>query len=172
MVLVGHSYSGIPVGQAAVRIGDRLKRLVLVDSNIPEDGESFVSAWPDGRAMVEAAIADHGGCWPPPAAPDFAPDGMVGDQGLSVEQLERLMADAVPHPGATLTGPAVLERPLEELPATYVKCLLDGPDPMPAVANLLAEAADWRLAELNTGHWPMYSQPAELAEVLLEAARS
>lgn len=45
VVLVGHSYAGIPVGQAAERIGDRLKRVVFVDSNVPADGESFVSGW-------------------------------------------------------------------------------------------------------------------------------
>ncbi|MFW3476951.1 alpha/beta fold hydrolase [Streptomyces microflavus] len=55
VVLVGHSYSGIPAGQAAERIGDRLARAVFVDSNVPADGESFVSGWAEGRA------ADRGG---------------------------------------------------------------------------------------------------------------
>ncbi|MFE1786375.1 alpha/beta fold hydrolase, partial [Streptomyces sp. NPDC059506] len=40
VVLVGHSYSGIPVGQAAERIGDRLNRIVFVDSSVPAHGES------------------------------------------------------------------------------------------------------------------------------------
>src|SRR5215468_1392634 len=48
VVLVGHSYSGIPVGQAAERIGDRLAHVVFVDSSIPANGEAFVSSWPDG----------------------------------------------------------------------------------------------------------------------------
>ncbi|MFI1941156.1 alpha/beta fold hydrolase [Streptomyces purpureus] len=61
VVLVGHSYSGIPVGQAAERIGDRLARVVFVDSSVPTDGESFGSAWPDGGAAVEASIAENGG---------------------------------------------------------------------------------------------------------------
>ncbi|WP_143665894.1 alpha/beta fold hydrolase, partial [Streptomyces griseus] len=68
VVLVGHSYAGIPVGQAATLIGDRLAHVVFVDSNVPADGESFVSGWPDGRAGVEAAIAANEGFWPPPAA--------------------------------------------------------------------------------------------------------
>ena len=34
VVLVGHSYSGIPVGQAAGQIGDRLRRVVYVLSLI------------------------------------------------------------------------------------------------------------------------------------------
>lgn len=61
VVLVGHSYAGIPVGQAAERIGDRLARVVFVDSSVPADGEAFVSAWPDGGAMVRASIAEPEG---------------------------------------------------------------------------------------------------------------
>lgn len=162
VVLVGHSYSGIPVGQAAERIGDRLSRVVFVDSNVPTDGESFVSGWPDGRAAVEASIAESGGFWPPLAAADCE------GQGLTDEQIARFLSGAVPHPGASLTEPVRLERPLGELPATYIKCLLDWPEPGPDVAELL-KSEHWRLVEMNTGHWPMFSQPHELAQILLQA---
>ncbi|MEV7781532.1 alpha/beta fold hydrolase [Kitasatospora sp. NPDC088351] len=159
VVLVGHSYSGIPVGQAAERIGDRLAQVVFVDANVPADGESFVSGWPDGRAEVEASIAANGGFWAPLTAPDYA------GQGLTAEQIERIVAGSTPHPGATLTEPAVLAGPLTALPATYVKCLLDGAEPNPDVAELL-KSAHWRLVELDTGHWPMFSGPRELARLL------
>ncbi|MFE2035489.1 alpha/beta fold hydrolase [Streptomyces scopuliridis] len=163
VVLVGHSYSGIPTGQAAELIGDRLARVIFVDSNVPADGESFVSDWPDGRAMVEAAIAETGGFWPPLAAADYA------GQGLSDEQITRIVTASTPHPGASLTEPAKLTRPLGELPATYIKCLLDGAEPSPRVAALLT-SDHWRLVELDTGHWPMFSQPHELARILLTEA--
>ncbi|MFE9256478.1 alpha/beta fold hydrolase [Streptomyces sp. NPDC006879] len=163
VVLVGHSYSGIPVGQAADRLGERLTRVVFVDSNVPADRESFVSAWPDGRDMVEASIAENGGFWAPLAAADYE------GQGLTEEQIGRIVAGSTPHPGATLTEPAVLTRPLGELPAVYVKCLLDGDEPNEDVVELLT-AERWRLVEMDTGHWPMFSQPRELARVLLEAA--
>ncbi|MGI5211378.1 alpha/beta fold hydrolase [Plantactinospora sp. CA-290183] len=163
VVLVGHSYSGIPVGQAAERIGDRLARVVFVDSNVPTDGGSFVSAWPSGRAMVEASIAEHGGFWPPLTAADYE------GQGLTAEQIARIVDKSTPHPGATLTEPAVLTRPLGELPATYVKCLLDGDEPGDTVAGLLT-SEHWRLVRMDTGHWPMFSQPRELARILLDAA--
>ncbi|MBQ0986805.1 alpha/beta hydrolase [Streptomyces sp. F63] len=159
VVLIGHSYSGIPVGQAAERIGDRLARVVFVDSNVPADGESFFSPRSDGRA----AIAANGGFWPVPGADEFA------DQGLSAEQIARITAEGTPHPGATLTEPAVLTRPLGELPATYIKCLLDWPEPSPDVAELL-KSDRWRLVTMDTGHWPMFSQPRALARILLDAA--
>ncbi|MFI5801664.1 alpha/beta fold hydrolase [Streptomyces sp. NPDC051561] len=164
VVLVGHSYSGIPVGQAAERIGERLARLVFVDSNVPTDGQAFVRAAPDPRRepMVKA-LAENAGFWPPPPASDIA------DQDLSEEQLARFLAGATPHPGASLTEPAVLERPLGELPATYLKCLMDWPEPSEDVVELLTSER-WELVEMNTGHWPMLSRPQELVEVLLAAA--
>ncbi|MGW8951788.1 alpha/beta fold hydrolase [Streptomyces sp. NPDC055709] len=163
VVLVGHSYAGIPVGQAAERIGERLARVVFVDSNVPADGESFVSAWPDGRAMVEASIDKNGGFWAPLTAAEFE------GQGLTDEQIARIGGGSTPHPGATLTEPAVLARPLGELPATYIKCLLDSDEPSPDVVALL-RGERWRLVEMDTGHWPMFSQPRRLAQILLEAA--
>jgi pimeloyl-ACP methyl ester carboxylesterase len=156
VVLVGHSYAGIPVGQAAQRIGERLRRVVFVDANVPVDGESFLSGWPSDP--VRQAIAEHDGFWPPLDAAEYA------GQGLTAEQIARIV-DGTPHPGATLTEPAVLTGPLGELPATYVKCLLDGDEPMPAVAELL-KSDSWELVELDTGHWPMSSQPDALARVL------
>ena len=49
VVLVGHSYSGIPVGQAAERIGDRLARVVFVDSSVPSTASRSCRA---GRATT------------------------------------------------------------------------------------------------------------------------
>ncbi|MFI7321387.1 alpha/beta fold hydrolase [Streptomyces venezuelae] len=158
VVLVGHSYAGIPVGQAAGLIGDRLARVVFVDAVVPVDGESFASLWWQGQEAFEGLLGDGDGAWLLDAA-EF--DG----QGLDSEQVARIASGATPHPGTTLTEPAVLERPLGELPATYVKCLLDGEEPSDDVADLL-KSERWRLVEMDTGHWPMFSQPRELARIL------
>lgn len=165
VVLVGHSYSGIPAGMAAQRIGSRLARLILVDANVPVDGRSFVSALWDGGAMVSAAIKHNGGLWAPLDAEEFE------GQGLSSDQVERIVAGSVPHPGASLTEPATLSGPLGDLPTTYIKCLLDGPEPHPAVAEPL-RGGHWNLVEMHTGHWPMFSRPQELTRVLVTAAET
>ncbi|MEV1080102.1 alpha/beta hydrolase [Streptomyces sp. NPDC050211] len=161
VVLVGHSYAGIPVGQAAERIGDRLARVVFVDSNVPVDGENFLSGWPSDQVRQE--IAAHDGFWPSAGADDYA------GQGLTDEQIARIVAVQTPHPGATVTEPAVLKRPISELPATYIKCLLDGEEPLDAVAEAL-KSDRWELVRMDTGHWPMFSQPRELARILHESA--
>ena len=161
VVLVGHSYSGIPVGQAAERIGGRLTHLVFVDANVPVDGESFT----EGSADFEAAITENGGFWRPLTAAEYE------GQGLTDEQVARIVAGSTPHPGATLTEPAALRRSIGELPTTYIKCLLDWPEPTETVARLLSSER-WRLVTMDTGHWPMFSQPRELAQILLDATQS
>ncbi|MFJ6080233.1 alpha/beta fold hydrolase [Streptomyces sp. NPDC092369] len=160
VVLVGHSYAGVPVGQAAERIADRLRRVVYVDANIPTDGESFLDDWPSDH--VRKSIDEHDGFWPPLDADDYA------GQGLTDEQIARILADGTPHPGATLTEPAVLTGSPGDLPSTYVKCLLDGEEPPPSVAELL-RGERWELVNVDTGHWPMFSRPAELARILHES---
>ncbi|MBL7252852.1 alpha/beta fold hydrolase [Paractinoplanes lichenicola] len=163
VVLVGHSYAGIPVGQAAERIGDRLAHVVFVDASLPADGESFASDSSDGGAALAATIAANDGFWPPASPNHF------GGHGLTEHQIARIVSGSTPHPGATLTEPAALTRPLNEMPATYIHCSLpDGV--LPAEwADVLA-GYHWQLVELDTGHWPMFSRPRELAQTLLETA--
>ncbi|TQJ16463.1 alpha/beta fold hydrolase [Kribbella jejuensis] len=162
VVLVGHSYSGIPVGQAAGRIVDRLRRVVYVDSSIPADGLSFADAWAEeDRAWLEDQLTDGDGTWLPAGAEYFV------DQDLSEQAINLLATRSTPHPGLTLTEPARLTRPIDELPTTYIKCLMAGDTPSPDVQQAL-KSPQWELTELRTGHWPMLSQPDELAKILAE----
>ncbi|MEV0274282.1 alpha/beta fold hydrolase [Hamadaea sp. NPDC050747] len=144
-------------------MGARLARVVFVDSSVPVDGGTFFAGWPDGGAELQAVIAENGGWWP------LVPADYFDGQGLSAQQVARILAHSTPHPGATLVEPAVLTGPLGELPATYVLCLLAGDEPGDTVAELLTSDR-WRLVEMPTGHWPMFSQPRELAQILLDAA--
>lgn len=162
VVLAGHSYSGIPVGQAAGRIGDRLRRVVYVDSNIPTDGKSFIDGWSEeGQAWVRDQLEKSGGYWPPLTEEDY-----VG-QDLSDEAIALIIASGTPHPGRAISEPAQLVRPIGELPSTYIKCLMDGVRPSSDVAEQL-QSPSWELVELETGHWPMFSQPAALAKILTQ----
>ncbi|MEU2060312.1 alpha/beta hydrolase [Streptomyces sp. NPDC013455] len=162
VVLVAHSYAGFPAAQAAGRTGARPARLILVDSPVPVDGEPCLARWPDRRA-VEAAIARNGGFWPPPDRRFYA------GHDLTEERITRVMEASTPHPGDTLTEPAVLTSPLRDIPTTYVRCLRN-PAALGADVTALLGRGQWRLVELETGHWPMFSRPHELAEVLLREA--
>ncbi|HEY3509288.1 MULTISPECIES: alpha/beta fold hydrolase [Kribbella] len=161
VVLVGHSYAGVPTGQAAGRIGDRLRRVVYVDSNIPTDGKSFADGWSaEGQAWLRDQLEQTGGYWPPLTAEDY-----VG-QDLTDAAIALILERGTPHPGRAVTEPAELVRPIGELPTTYLKCLMDGATPSTVVLEQL-ESPLWELVELDTGHWPMLSQPEALAKLLM-----
>ncbi|MFC8716510.1 alpha/beta fold hydrolase [Kitasatospora sp. NPDC057198] len=162
-VLVGHSYSGVPVGIAAARLGDRLRRTVFVDANLPVHGQPFVASLPDGGTVVRRAIAAHGTDWPP------LPPAAFAAHGLAPDHTRDLLARAVPHPGATLTDPVDLPRPLASLTATYLHCRRDG-SPLRPDAAALTDGGHWQSAVIESSHWPMLSVPAELAAALLAEA--
>ena len=163
VVLVGHSYSGIPVGQAAVHLQNRLNRVIYVDANLAHDDESFIGGFSErGQNIVRQQISENGGYWPPLEPADFA------GQDLTDDMVEQVVDRSTPHPGRTLTEPARLQVSLAQIPSTYVKCLMAGNEPTQDVQDLLKSDL-WELKELNTGHWPMLSKPEDLVSVLEQA---
>jgi len=165
VALVGHSYAGIVTGQVASCAPERVAHAVFLDSNLPQPGLSMVAGWSErGVGFVRAQIEGNGGLWPKPDPEDF--DG----HDLTERQIARLLAHSSDHPGRTLFDPAVLPHPLSEIRATYVNCLK--PDPaVHADAAAFASSPSWSLVDLDTGHWPMYSRPADLAALLDEIVR-
>ncbi|WP_374109090.1 alpha/beta hydrolase family protein [Streptomyces sp. CC228A] len=113
---------------------------------------------------------------PPSDADGWARYGSTA--GLRPGDLERLVREAVPQPARSLTRPLRLSGAVHALPSTGVLCThnggsiellqhlvrLGGPD-----VRTLTEARV-TFFELDTGHWPMLSEPAGLAGVLLRAA--
>jgi pimeloyl-ACP methyl ester carboxylesterase len=57
-----------------------------------------------------------------------------------------------------------------EIHVDALGCRHGEPEPNDTVAKLLT-GDRWRLVTMDTGHWPMFSQPSELAQILLDAAR-
>jgi hypothetical protein len=95
-------------------------------------------------------------------------------EGLDDNQLELLRSRAVDQPFGTFTQPLRLENPArEELPKLGILCsfsleqvqeMIDSGAPW---ARELA-GPNWRFVELPTGHYPMFSRPEDLVELLLE----
>ena len=88
--------------------------------------------------------------------------------------LKLLRCRAVAQPFCTYTQPLRLENPArEELPKLGILCSysLAQVQEMIASDNPLFRGLagpEWRFVELPTGHWPMFSRPEDLAELLLD----
>ncbi|MFE0647159.1 alpha/beta hydrolase [Streptomyces sp. NPDC059534] len=182
VVLVGHGYALHPVFGAADRRPGRVARIVAVDTGLPEDGRPALASVPDPEVRERLA---HGTDGAPSGGHDPVPPPSPGTwgrwgstEGIPADALERLTRLAAPQPPATLTEPLRLTGAAAAPPVTGVLCTANGSSI--ALVEMLVESgppryraladARVRFLELATGHWPMLSAPAELAEALLGAA--
>ncbi|MFJ7336289.1 alpha/beta fold hydrolase [Streptomyces sp. NPDC101116] len=181
IVLVGHDYGIHPALGAADRRAERIARVVHLDSGMPQNGVPALAAVPDQvlRAQLaeRAEAGEREGVLAPPARREEW-ERWGSTDGVGEADLERLTALAVPQPLGTLTQPLRLTGAVAAVPVTGVLCarngvgidmvqrLVDFGDP--ALAALTQPQVTF--FELPTGHWPMLSCPAALADVLLQAA--
>jgi pimeloyl-ACP methyl ester carboxylesterase len=97
--------------------------------------------------------------------------------GLSDEDLERFRAQAVPEPGPVTREPLHLKNDSRrDVPSTIIACSYSSEVIMQMARQghpMMAEVAtlrDLELVDLPTGHWPMWSRPADLASAIADAA--
>jgi pimeloyl-ACP methyl ester carboxylesterase len=159
VVLVAHSGAGRTVSAVLDQAPAAVSRVVYVDSWPASDGA--VEELPP--EMVELPL------------PEWEQlEGSV--EGLDEHQLAEFRRRAVPHPARVLTDPLRLsDERRHRVPTTLVACSF----PASTVAELaasghpmfaaLTDLTDLGYVDLPTGHWPMWSRPEALAEVLLAA---
>ncbi|MFH9656831.1 alpha/beta fold hydrolase [Streptomyces sp. NPDC017248] len=180
IVLVGHDYGIHPVLGAADRRPQRVARVVYLDCGMPRDGVPALAAVPDQALRARLAEGAESGVTEgelaPPGRDEWQRWGSTA--GVGEAALDRLTALAAPQPLGTLLQPLRLTGGAAAVPTTGVLCtgngvsvdlvqrLVDFGDP--ALAALTGPRVTF--FELPTGHWPMLSCPAELADVLLRAA--
>lgn len=164
IVLVGHSYGGLPVSAAALRLTDRIRHVVYVDSGpLPEGTAQIDMATDEEKAGVRGdAFAPR--AWDPVADPVLL-------AGLDEPALELLRTRSTPHPLAAVRQPLGRRATSADLPTTLITCTF----PMEQVTEMRAAGhpffsglAEARIVPLPTGHWPMLSEPKALAAALAE----
>ena len=177
VVLLGHSYAGIVVTGVADRVPGRLSLLAYLDAGPVPDGASFLETQsPEVKAFTERRVAEEGDGWrfPMPSWEELANVNGASLEGLDDEQLELMRSRAVDQPFGTYTRPLRLGNPAREaLPKLLIACSF----PLEQVREMIAQGhpwfrelagPEWRLEELPTGHWPMFSRPDDLAGLLLD----
>ncbi|MEU1390428.1 MULTISPECIES: alpha/beta fold hydrolase [unclassified Nonomuraea] len=155
VVLVGHSYAGLVVREAADRAPERVSRIVMVDAWAARDGESLDDLAPAffldwiGSATVDGMI-------PPSSA---AAVGVTEPD--QVAWLEPLLTA---HPRRTFSDPTRLSGAVDTIPCRAVLCTPGGPMPF---ARLAGEHG-WETTVLDVGHDAMVTAPRALADVLMQ----
>jgi pimeloyl-ACP methyl ester carboxylesterase len=162
-VLVAHSGAAVPATVALDRHVDEVDHVVWVDT----------APVVDGYAMdPDASGSEH------PLSAQYDEELEQGSmKGLSEEQLATFRERAVPQPASSLRERVSLhdERRLD-VSGTVVCTAFPAADyrsyaeqGMPFLAGIL-QYRRLQLVDLPTGHWPMWSRPADLADIIARAA--
>ena len=163
-VLVVHSGAALPGTMVLDRQPDVVDHVVFVDTAPVRDGFAMNPELEDPEFPLAAAWESE------------REGGSMRD--LTDEQLRTFQDRAVPQPGRTVSGPVRLSDPARlAVPGTVVCTAFPSTDYRSYAeqgAGFLAGLLDHTaldLVDLPTGHWPMWSRPVELAEVIDRAAR-
>ena len=176
IVLLGHSYAGLVVTGAADRIPERISRLVYLDTGPIPSGTALIDLFPpEARRHIEGQVEELGEGWrfPMPQPEELASMGSL--EGLDDDHLKELRSRAVPQPFGTYTQPLRLENPVrEELTKVAILCSFSLNQVKETIARdepVFRELVGptWQFLELPTGHWPMFSRPEDLANMLLDS---
>jgi pimeloyl-ACP methyl ester carboxylesterase len=161
VVLVGHSYGGVVITEAAPHVGG-LQRLVYVAALVPLAGESAtdVSRLIRVRTQLDDAIEVQGEHLRLNLR--LAESALYGE--CSPENREWAVTRLSSQTLASFRSPRTTAS--TEVPTLYVKCRNDHAID-PGLQNLLATRCDEHL-ELASDHSPFLSHPHELLRALLE----
>lgn len=160
VVIVAHSGANAPVSLVLDRHPELVSRVIWVDSGPATPGVAFAPDFPEDTEGLS-----------------LPPFEMLGEQAsiecLSANELERFRERAVSEPGTVLRQIVQLTSDARfDVPTTFVCCSIPSSQVMELVKAghpMFAEVANLKsvdYVDLPTGHWPMWSRPSELAQIL------
>jgi pimeloyl-ACP methyl ester carboxylesterase len=182
IILVGHSYGGMVITNAATG-NPNVKALVYIDAFIPAQGDTafgLTAAQPG--SCLDSANAFAVAPYPGAPAGDFDAYLKVGPDapypgfaqcfadGLPASQAAMLAATQRPIAYSTGSAPAAIPAWLT-IPSWSLIGTADHVIP-PAEQLFMSQRAHARITEINAGHLSLISAPGAVTRVILAAART
>ncbi|MFU2024504.1 alpha/beta fold hydrolase, partial [Bordetella avium] len=166
VILVGHSFGGIPITGVADRIPEALAHLVYFDSIVLKNGQNAFSVYPkaDADARIAAATKATQGLAVPIPDPLPAAWGIAPGSNTEAWVKRRLTQ----HPLASYTTPLTLQHPIGNgRPRTYIHCTQPELPVLEQSRKLVKSQQGWNWVDLAAPHEAHITHPALLTEVLL-----
>lgn len=177
VVLVGHSYAGLVITAVADRLAQKLAKLVYIDTAPLPNGVSLIDSYPpDLRKLYRQRVAIDGAGWRLPFPPWEELDKSGAAKDLDADMRAVIDARATDMPFGPARQPVSLASTgRAKLAKTAIWCTTSSQQVRQMVQSgnpMFKELAgpEWTFTELRTGHWPMFSKPRELAEILRQQA--
>lgn len=167
VVLVAHSYGGMPVAGAMEHLHDRVRSVVWLDAHLPREGESIFQLIGDERSAKMQAMADEDGeGW-------FVPTSDASWWGLEdPEQIAWVNSKTTPQPIRTYTDRIGSTSRAWSHPGTTIEC---NPSRLPVIERdrqrqRAVDDPHFHHRMIEACHEPMLTHPDELTKLLAEAA--
>ncbi|MGI8929614.1 MAG: alpha/beta fold hydrolase [Candidatus Limnocylindrales bacterium] len=161
VVLAVHSGAGFPGYAVTDRVPELIAAMVYVDTGA-------------GTGAMDVDFKDVEK--PLPSPEDLAKNENL--DGLTEEQLETFRQRAVPEPGGALREAIELTNDVRlDIPSTVICTAYTSEEYKDAVKQGydfvagLADLRDVSYIDLPTSHWPMWSRPQELAQIIGKVAK-
>lgn len=158
VVMVGTSCGGMVMARAAERARERIARVVFADALALMDGEAL----PDIVKRPTAVDTELG---TGPSQHDFE-TRLFAD--LDPATRKWAMERCTPHPIATMKAPVKLERFWQQSWNASVIWCRKSANPPVAHQRRCCDTLKGRWHELDTGHYPMLTEPEALAKLIVE----
>jgi pimeloyl-ACP methyl ester carboxylesterase len=157
-VVVAHSYGGIVTAQAAAGV-DAVRHLLLVSSYLPEVGQSLSSFGGEEPAPF-LDVDPEGGTF------TVRPEALAGTFLQDCDpEIQRQAMDKTARQSLAVLGQPVTSAAWQSVPSTYLVCARDRGTPADLQRGFAARAG--RVVELDSGHHPFLSRPAEVRDLIL-----
>lgn len=171
VILVGHSYGGMVITGVADRARARIRRLVYWNAFVPNSGESLNDMVPPHYVELFGQLEQDDGSVTLPFP--IWREAFINDAPLDVA--ESAYAKLNPHPNKTFKDAIALstDPAATQVPKSYINCTEDTslPHSMPWHPRLSEKLGLFRLVQVSGSHELCFSNPALLAEKIMEAGR-
>jgi len=162
VLVVAHSYGGVPVTQGAAGVPN-VAHIVFVSAFALDQGESMLT--PAGG--VPPSWWNVQGDFVTPGVPGQPAEHLFYND-LPDDEARAATAQLRPQPMTAFNVP-VTEVAWKTVPSTYVITLRDTIFPLEAMEGLAARAGS-KAVRIEAGHSPFLSRPQETADIIVEAA--
>ena len=167
VILVGHSKNGIMISQAAEYRPDKIEKLVYLAAYLIPNGKTQREySMQDTQGVLKPYVTMQEDLKATTLQPEIYREGLYADCDESITELAKLLLSAEPVESA-ITPLQLTDERFGRVPRVYIECTEDKAVTPFIQRKMYTELPCHQVYSLPTSHSPFFSQPQQLADILL-----